>query len=96
LLVSRPWYDVEKILPGVVRVNDGDLNTPYVLPGYGTRILPGAFLTELRDLACAVWAGTVRPRFLRTFAGNGWCYRADGYGMLFAHQITQPWPVAKM
>lgn len=60
----------------------------HILPAHGTRVLPGEFLTQLNANARRVKAGEIAPRFLRTFAGNGWYYDFDGYGLLFAQKIV--------
>ncbi len=60
----------------------------YVLPAHGTRILPSEFLTELNANAHRVKKGEVTPRFMKTFAGDGWYYDFGGYGLLFAQQIA--------
>lgn len=60
----------------------------YVLPAHGTQLLPGEFLAQLNANARRVKAGEISPRFLRTFAGNGWYYDFGGYGLLFAQKIS--------
>ncbi len=60
----------------------------YVLPAHGTRVLPSEFLAQLNAGARRVKAGEIVPRFMRTFAGNGWYYDFGGYGLLFAQKIS--------
>ena len=54
------WYDVEEILPGVVRVNDGDLDTSYIVRG---ERITGVIDTGLGvgDLAAVVRSVSAAP-----------------------------------
>lgn len=60
-----------------------------VLPAHGTRVLPGAFLTELADGAEAVAEGRIAGQPMSTFAGDGTFYDLGGYGLLFARPVEE-------
>lgn len=59
----------------------------HLLPAHGTAILPASFLTELYAGTRRIRRGEIAPRYMETFAGNGWFYDFGGYGMLFRNQI---------